>query len=105
MRIALTSFLRWRQDRLEPFNRPRPLSLPIEVLVQVGVVEQDLCSTLGDFYLCAPEDGVHHELAIILVGPVAVEVAAGEAEAPASILSLEGPRHRLDHPHPRLRRR
>src|SRR5688572_15248749 len=69
------------QDRLEG-----ALALAIEVLVQVRGVELDLGATLGHFDLCGPQDRIDDDPTEVLVGPVAVEVSAREAEAAAAVL-------------------
>src|SRR5262245_46902130 len=81
---------RRRVDRLE-----WPLTLLVQVLVQIDRVEIHFRPAYGDLDLRRPEDRVHDDPAEVLVGPVAVEVGPGEPEPTAAVLALVGPRHDL----------
>src|SRR5262245_27433434 len=69
-----------RQDRFE-----LGVVLLVEVLVQIGRIELDLGSAFGHIDFSRPQDRVDDDAAEVLIGPVAMEVPAGKAEAPAAV--------------------
>src|SRR5258708_4293495 len=72
-----------------------PLTFGVEVLFQLLLGDGALHARGRDFALGRPEDGVQDERAEVVVAPVLVGVAAGEAEASAAIGPLDGPGEHL----------
>jgi hypothetical protein len=47
----------------------------------------------GDIDFGNPEHGVEDDFAEVVIGPIFMEVTAGEADAAAAVLALDGPHH------------
>ena len=73
----------------------KPLLLPLRVQVRfhVFVGDRGLDAGLRYIDLADPQQGIQDGLAVIVVLPVGVEVAAGEADAATAVRALDRPHH------------
>src|SRR6266404_5370182 len=67
--------------------------LAIEILLEVGLGDFGFDAGGGDFGFGEPDEGVEDGFAEVVVGPVVVEVSAGEAETASAVGALDGPHH------------
>src|SRR5262249_36141693 len=70
--------------------------LAVEILVQIGRIEFYLRQdAVRHVHFRRPEDGIDDQATEVFVGPVAMEVAAGEAERSAAVRAIECPGYDL----------